>query len=116
MSLTKEEIHDFVSNYFSEFEDGRFKKGADDHVIRTLGKFLGSHHLNPIESHDFTFFTPNNEESREFSECNITWEPEVALGVGAFNYKYVRIAVSPRKEVRRPRGCLFKGEVGITIV
>lgn len=117
MSLTKEEIHDFVSNYFFEFGDDRFKEKSDDHAIRTLGKFLGSHHLNPIEAHDFTFFARNSEEPWEFSEYYITWEPEVALGIGAFEYKYVRIAVSLRKEgAGRPRGYLFKGGAGITII
>lgn len=115
MSLTKEEIHDFVSDYFLEFEDYRFTERSDDHTIRTLSKFLGSHHLNPIEAHDFTFFARNIEEPWEFSEYYITWEPEVVLGIGAFEYRYVRIAVSLRKEeAGRPRRHIFKGGAGIT--
>lgn len=115
MSLTKEEIFDFVSDYLYEFEDYRFTERSDDHTIRTLSKFLGSHHLNPIEAHDFTFFARNIEEPWEFSEYCITWEPEVALGVGKFEYRTVRIGVAPKKEgAGRPRIYIFKGGAGIT--
>lgn len=116
MSLTKEEIFDFVSDYLYELEDSCYEKTNDDHIIRTLGKFLGSHGLNPSEAHDFTFFARKIEEPWEFIKFDITWEPEVALGVGAFNYKYVRIGVAPKKEgAGRPRTHIFKGGAGVII-
>lgn len=116
MSLTKEEIFDFVSDYLYEIEDGYYEKTIDDHIIRTLGKFLSSHGFNPSESHDFTFFTRKIEEPWEFIKFDITWEPEIVLGVGEFEYRYVRIGVAPKKEgAGRPRTYIFKGGAGISI-
>ena len=116
MSLTKEEIFDFVSDYLYEIEDSFYEKTTDDHIIRTLGKFLSSHGFNPSESHDIIFFAQNIEEPWETSEFDITWEPEIALGVGKFEYRTVRIGVAPKIEgAGRPQIYIFKGGSGITI-
>lgn len=117
MSLNKEEIHEFVLDNFYEFGDSRFDDETSDYVIRVLSKFLDSHHLNPIKSHDIRFFTRSNEEPWEISQYNITWEPEVALGVGMFEYVFVRIGIVPIEEKSgRPRSYIFKGEAGITVI